>query len=153
MNQFDASRVFDHEPISPTVSAEHQNRIQYWRGDVSALGILLNQSKRQLQEAVYSANFAVWGHWDADAPAPTREEAADLLKTHGNKFENKARDAHNLRALCKSVSAAIDAANVTATEGMNERGRKDQEADDMAAFEAHEAREKHRRFEAWRANR
>lgn len=150
MSEIDASRVFDRTPIDAATRANHFNAIASCRGNLQELELLLSGAKRELQEAVACANFAVWGHWNTDAVTPTRDQAKALLKEHGDKFENRARAARHLRAFCADLDAAIDKAQAKAVEDMHERSRKIDEAEDMAAFEAHEASEKQRRFNEWR---
>lgn len=151
--EFDASRVFDREPVSPDAERQQHLSVTYCRENVDALEVLLTQSKRELQDAVYYCNQKAWGYWDAKAKAPTHNQSAALLDRMDSKFAQVAREAHHLRALCADVSAALEKAQAKALEEMNERGRKDQEAEDWATFEAHEASERRRRFKAWKERR
>lgn len=153
MNEFDASRVFDRQPIDADTRANHFNAIASCRGNLHELNLLLSGAKRELQEAVYRANFAVWGHWNTDAVVPTRAEAKALLKEKGHLFENRARNAHHLRSFCADLAKAIEQAQAKAVEDMHKRSRKDQDDEDLAAFEAYEANERQRRFKEWQASR
>lgn len=105
--EFDASRVYDSEPVDP-----HRiyNVIRTCRDDVVALGILLDQSKRDLQESVYFCNQKAWGYWDTEVGAPTPEQAAVLLERMDTRFAQHALAAHQLRALCTGVSDALEKA-------------------------------------------
>lgn len=116
--EFDASRVFDNEPVDPF---KVMNAVGTCRADTGALGILLAESKRKLQESVYFCNQKAWGYWDTDVGSPTPEQATELLERMDVRFEEHARAAHELRALCAAASDALEKAKAKAFEEMNAR--------------------------------
>lgn len=114
--EFDASRVYDGEPVDPH---KIYNAVRTCRGNTDALGILLDQSKRDLQESVYFCNFKAWGHWDTDVGAPTPAQSSALIERMDTRFAQHARAAHELRALCAAVSDALEKAKTEAFASLN----------------------------------
>lgn len=109
--EFDASRVYDGEPVDPN---KIYHAVRACRDDVVALGILLDQSKRDLQGSVYFCNQKAWGYWDTDVGAPTPAQASALIERTDTRFAQHARAAHELRALCAAVSDALEKAKAEA---------------------------------------
>jgi hypothetical protein len=105
--EFDASRVFDAEPVD-----QHKlyNSIRVCGGDVVALGILLDQSKQELQASIYYCNQKAWGYWDTEVGPPTPGQAAALVERMDTRFTQHARAARYLHALCGAASEALDKA-------------------------------------------
>lgn len=105
--EFDASRVFDGEPVD-----QHKlyNSIRNCRDDVVALGTLLDQSKQALQASIYYCNQKAWGYWDTEVGAPTPIQAAALVERMDTRFTQHARAARYLRALCAAASDALEKA-------------------------------------------
>jgi hypothetical protein len=142
---FDASKVYGDVPLS--AAGEASRRLEHFK-DPLQFSVQRRQLQHDLQAIVFRLNFIVWGHYIPDLPAPTSEEASDLVK----RFPSIGPDlieAAMLRYLLVELTRLEREAKVAQEKEWDRIAAEEAEKSDREAFDAYEASQRDKRFRNW----
>lgn len=160
--EFDASRLYDNEELS----FEEQNRQlaevhAATRGGYLVVANELKDTRNQINEIHARCNRLAWGHSCVESRGPKNDDEVQLAidsadargEGFGDRLQRAARECHSLRAFARLLAEAEEGARDADVSAMHDRADASSEDELRAAFEAHEATERERRYQEWRASR
>jgi hypothetical protein len=154
-NEFDASFA-SNDPISTEIIAQQRKDVESWSTMSSALANAKLHAQNELQRLVSACNRLAWGAIPAVMGVPTGGETALLLERLGAEDRERLIRESRLAAEQRHLIAQIDEAERQQLERQkaeqDELAKREAEQRELAEFEAYDAAEKHKRFEAWRAS-
>ncbi len=155
-SQFDASLIHS-EPLSEDVLNAHRREAESAMRMPSALANAKLHAENGLKRFAAACNRLVWRDAPTDLRAPTPEETAWLLEQlRPDDRDRLIRDARLAAEARHLVSVLVEAERrvfaAQQTQAL-EQARREAERRELDEFEAYDAAEKPKRFEAWRAAR
>lgn len=160
--EFDASRIYDHEVLSFEEQTRHLTEVHaVSRGGYLSVANELKNTRIQINEAHARCNRLAWGHSCVDERGPRNDEEVQLAiasadqrgEGFGDRLQRAARECHSLRAYARLLAEAVESARDADMSAAHDRTDAVDEEESRAAFEAHEATERERRYQEWRAGR
>lgn len=153
---FDASLIEAGPPSAEALAAQDRAIADLMQRP-SALTNARLHAEQHLARLARACNRTAWGSVYTEPRAPTPEEQAALMERLGaegrDKLEGEARAFAEQRALLAKMADA-ERETLSRLEAEHaEQARLRAEAEEWAAFEAHDAETRQERFAAWRATR
>jgi hypothetical protein len=155
-DQFDASQVWT-DPVGGDIIAAHQRTVEGLASRPTALANAKLHAERELVRIISVCNRIAWGTVPAELRAPVAAEIAALLERLSpedrERLMKEARQGAEQRQLI-AMMAEAEAQYLAQLE--TEAAARAEEAalqQEWAEFEAFDAAEKMKRFDAWRAAR
>lgn len=146
---FDASKIYEDVPLS--AAGDASRRLEHFNNP-TAFPVRRQQLERDLKAIEYRLNMLAWSHYVSDLPAPTPEEGSELLKRFPE-FDKDAIEAATLRYLLENLTRLEGEAKVEQEREWVRTANANAEKEDREAFDAFEASEREKRFQAWRRRR
>jgi len=154
--EFDASLVYT-DPVGEEVLAEQDRTVAQLMLRPNALANAKLHSENELRRLIAACNRLAWRSVPADLRQPAPEEAAALLERltadEREKLMTDARATAEQRLLVVRMQEAHEQALAQMQADQAELAQRQEEAQDLAEFEAFDAAGKEARFQAWRASR
>jgi hypothetical protein len=155
-SQFDASLVHD-DPISEDILAEQRKAVEHWVRMPSALANAKLHAENELQRLVLACNRLVWKAMPAETRKPTPQEVAQLMEhlsaEDRERLKRDAKLATEQRHLVGQLAEVENAYLIRQQAEEAENAEREAMRLEIEEFEAYDAAEKQKRFEAWRASR
>lgn len=148
---FDASKVYSDVPLR--VAGEASRRLARFQ-DAQSFPTIRKQLESDLLAIECRLSMQVWGHFAADLPGPTPEEASALLQRFARPaFDRDLTEASVLRYLLDNLTRLEGEAKIEQEKEWDRVAAEREAQSEREAFEAFETEEREKRFKKWRKRR
>lgn len=144
---FDVSRSFDNDDF-PRVESRRLP------SDGPALQLMRADALREVERLQFATNYEFWGMYVPGLPAE-RQRFCGRIKDHPerSRLERDVRHCGELRRLVARIDAALEKIDDERRRRDDRELREEAEREEREAFAAHEAADRERRFQEFRARR